>query len=299
MKELKRYACAVFVLLLLFTSSECFAHEGEHHDCDVVKEESTLTLSKDCYNYTYNRSQHYPEPHVTGSEAEICYSFYKDAACTQKLSGAPVNAGTYYMVAKLPEDECHKSACISGVKIVIKKSSVSLWLSSKTKAYTGKEIINSLNCNHPSVPRTWRYYKDPECKDRLACVPINIGIYYVQVTSSATENYKSCKSNVAKLTIKPRTQVTKSLTSPSSGKLKVTYNKDTKVSGYQIQASTSKTFSDTCTKSYRITKNATYSKCMSSLKHKKTYYVRVRAYKNLSSGKLYGSWSEVKSCVVK
>ena len=38
---------------------------------------------------------------------------------------------------------------------------------------------------------------------------------------------------------------------------------------------------------------------LKKLKSKKTYYVRIRAYKNNKGQRLYGAWSAVKKCKVK
>ncbi len=80
----------------------------------------------------------------------------------------------------------------------------------------------------------------------------------------------------------------------------VKYKKQEGVSGYQVQASTSKKFAKkkTITKTY--TKKNVFKRTIKNLKKGKTYYVRVRAYKKDSTGaKIYGKWSKVKKIVVK
>ena len=65
----------------------------------------------------------------------------------------------------------------------------------------------------------------------------------------------------------------------------------TGVSGYQIQISTSKKFSRE-TSTYSIKGNKKTSKSFKGLKAKKTYYVRVRAYKLDKNGKkVYSKWT--------
>ncbi len=79
-------------------------------------------------------------------------------------------------------------------------------------------------------------------------------------------------------------------------KLRVSWigkNKD----GYQLQYARDKSF-----KKDKKTKNMSWRKSsvtLKKLKSKKTYYVRVRAYKNSDGAKLYGPWSKVKKCRVK
>lgn len=73
----------------------------------------------------------------------------------------------------------------------------------------------------------------------------------------------------------------------------VKYRKNSKVSGYQIEYSTSKSFSN-----YKIvtTKGAsTLSKTVGNLKRGRTYYVRVRGYKTISGTRYYSTWLAVKS----
>ena len=83
---------------------------------------------------------------------------------------------------------------------------------------------------------------------------------------------------------------------------KASWKKVTGVSGYQIQISTSKKFSRE-TSTYSIKGNKKTSKSFKGLKAKKTYYVRVRTYKNAKvngkSVKVYSSWSKVKSVKTK
>ncbi len=73
--------------------------------------------------------------------------------------------------------------------------------------------------------------------------------------------------------------------------------KTTQVTGYQIQYSTSKSFSSVKTKT--VTKNSTTSTALTGLKAKITYYVRVRTYKTVNGVKYYSGWTTVKSAKTK
>ncbi|MCI8858276.1 MAG: fibronectin type III domain-containing protein [Lachnospiraceae bacterium] len=94
---------------------------------------------------------------------------------------------------------------------------------------------------------------------------------------------------------RPGKQTIKSLKTQKGKKLKVSWKKDSKANGYQIQYSTDKKFRKSV-KSITISNNKTTSKTISNLKKGKQYYVRVRSYsKNPgSSSKLYGTWSNTK-----
>lgn len=84
---------------------------------------------------------------------------------------------------------------------------------------------------------------------------------------------------------------TPTLKNSAKGKLSIKYGKVSGVKGYQIVYSTSSKFTKSTTKSIYTTAT---SKTVSKMK-KKTYYVKVRAYKSDSTGsKVYGSYSVTK-----
>lgn len=87
------------------------------------------------------------------------------------------------------------------------------------------------------------------------------------------------------------------LTSAAAGKATASYKQSAvKVTGYEIQYSTSSKFTAATTKTV-TTKNT--SATLKSLKSGKKYYVRVRAYKTVSGIKVYGSYSKAKTVTVK
>lgn len=87
-----------------------------------------------------------------------------------------------------------------------------------------------------------------------------------------------------------------SLKSTSKGKVSVSFSQSAKkVDGYEIQYSTSKNFTKSTTSSVKTKKE---SATLKNLKAGKKYYVRVRAYKNVSGITVYGKYSSVKSVKV-
>ncbi|MBE6741149.1 MAG: fibronectin type III domain-containing protein [Ruminococcaceae bacterium] len=72
----------------------------------------------------------------------------------------------------------------------------------------------------------------------------------------------------------------------------------TGVKGYQLQYSTSKSFTEKTTKSITL-KKTTASKTVKSLKAKKSYYVRIRTYRTVGGINYYGKWSAVKTVKTK
>lgn len=80
-----------------------------------------------------------------------------------------------------------------------------------------------------------------------------------------------------------------------SKKMTISWKKNSKISGYQIQYSTSSKFAANATKTITLT-NDNSKKTISKLKSGKKYYVRIRGYINLSTGKdtIDSKWSSTK-----
>ena len=95
----------------------------------------------------------------------------------------------------------------------------------------------------------------------------------------------------------PTTSIT-SLSSKDNG-FTVKWKKKTKITGYQIQYSTSSKFSKKSTKTVKVKKAKTASKKITDLKSSKKYYVRVRTYKNSKKKTDYSAWSKKKSITTK
>ena len=95
----------------------------------------------------------------------------------------------------------------------------------------------------------------------------------------------------------PTTSIT-SLSAKDNG-FTVKWKKKTKITGYQIQYSTSSKFSKKSTKTVKIKKAKTASKKITDLKSSKKYYVRVRTYKNSKKKTNYSAWSKKKSITTK
>ena len=77
-------------------------------------------------------------------------------------------------------------------------------------------------------------------------------------------------------------------------KVKATWKKLTNVFGYQIQYAPNKKFKKAKSKTVKSS-----SVTLKKLKKKKTYFVRVRAYKLATGKKVYGKWSSVKKVKIK
>lgn len=130
------------------------------------------------------------------------------------------------------------------------------------------------------------------------------GTYYIAVTGDSyyEDGYdginlkKSEKNNMGEATFRITTvkkTAISSLKNNKSKKAQVVYKKIADAKGYEIQYSTDKNFS----KSVKTIKkgSGTTKVTLSGLTKKKTYYVRVRAWKYDTEGEqLYGEWSASK-----
>lgn len=81
----------------------------------------------------------------------------------------------------------------------------------------------------------------------------------------------------------------KSVRNPARKKMTVKWSRVSGASGYELWYSTSPNFKKGVVKK-KISSSVT-SKTYSGLKKKKTYYVKIRAYKNVNGVKKYGKWS--------
>lgn len=96
----------------------------------------------------------------------------------------------------------------------------------------------------------------------------------------------------------PKAQNIKTAKSTGAKKIKVTWKKNAKASGYQIKVATNKKFAKNV-KTVNIKKASTTNKTISKLKKAKVYYVKMRAYITSGKKKLYGKYGKVKKITVK
>lgn len=112
----------------------------------------------------------------------------------------------------------------------------------------------------------------------------NVGTATVIFTGSG--NFKGI--HVENFTIRPKSTVLRKLIKGKKQFKAVWKKQTTKMTGYQLQYATNKKF----TSSKKVTVKKKYtSKVIKKLKSKKTYYVRVRTYKNVDGIKYYSKWS--------
>ena len=139
--------------------------------------------------------------------------------------------------------------------------------------------------------------------DKKVAVVDKKGKVTIKGTGIATITVKATASGYNAKTLKVTVKVSPSKASALSlktlrgRKLKVSWKRDGRATGYQVQYCTSRAFKKGV-KAITISKNKTVTKTIPKLARGKRYYVRVRAYKsvkvNKKTQKLYGAWSSVK-----
>lgn len=165
---------------------------------------------------------------------------------------------------------------------------------------SGEKRLSSIEC----MPTTYN------AKSYVGKLPA--GTYFLNVRTYGGKNPYIVETSATPVTVvrpsiptdntvvKPAAKLSKmkgvTATSPSRKRLRIKWKK-MNCSGYQVQCSKNKTFTQII-KSRTIGKRYT-SYTLSGLKRKSRYYVRVRAYKYVNARKIYSSWSAAKGVKIK
>ena len=119
----------------------------------------------------------------------------------------------------------------------------------------------------------------------------------ISVYLPATKNFNSSVDYIV-IDVIPKTPTITKISSPQKGQMKVSWKKDTSVSGYEIIYSTDKKFLKA--KSIKIKKNSASSVVVKGLKSRKKYYVKMYSYKGTKSWySIDSNFSKTKSIKVK
>ena len=149
--------------------------------------------------------------------------------------------------------------------------------------YTGKQIKPSITVKYGSTTlKNGTHYGVSYGTNK------STGAATIKITGKG--NYTGTKTIT--FYIVPKTPTSLKLTAAKKS-AKVSFGKSTGASGYEIAYSTSKS------KGFKTVSLTGSSKTITKLTSKKTYYVKVRAYKTVSGKKYYSAYTSVKSVKVK
>ncbi len=249
---------------------------GKVASTTTIKYAKTFTLSTTAY--TYNGGVKTPGVTVKDSAGKTISSKYY----TVSYASGRKNAGTYKVTVTMKGNYTGSKT----LTFKINPAKISSYkLSATTYTYDGKVKTPSVTVKNASGTKLT---KNTHYTVTYASGRKNVGTY--KVTIKGKGNYTGTKTltfkiNPAKTTVSKLTAGKKSIT------VAIT-KKSTQVTGYQIQYSTSKTFSKATTKTISSYKTTKYT--LKSLSAKKTYYVRVRTYKKVGSTTYYSGWSTYK-----
>lgn len=118
----------------------------------------------------------------------------------------------------------------------------------------------------------------------------------VTIVAAETTQYRKATKKVT-ISIVPVQQKIIKLESAGTRNAKITYRKDKKVSGYQIEYSRDKGFDNSV--KVNVGGKDNYFWKVTGLASGKKYYFRVRSYRASSGGKVYGNWSRISTMKIK
>lgn len=139
-------------------------------------------------------------------------------------------------------------------------------------------------------------YVKVDKKGKVTIAKNFVGKATITVTAATTKTYKATTKQVT-VTVNPAGVKLTSVKNDKGKKLKAYWKKNTKVTGYQVQYSTSSKFKSAKTVTVKGCKNT--STTITKLTKNKKYYVRVRTYKTVSKTNYYSGWSSAKSVTIK
>ena len=139
------------------------------------------------------------------------------------------------------------------------------------------------NDNNVSVPGGDQSQGDQPQGDRTT---VQTPVQGIQDESNADKADITAEPGMSAKTVRKPARVSKVKVKKSGSKAKISWKK-VKGCSYQVQVSQKKSFKKAVKKTVKAAKSKV------SVKRKKTYYVRVRAWRTFAGKKVYGRWSRV------
>ena len=175
------------------------------------------------------------------------------------------------------------------------KSSKSGSISKASVSLSATKLIYNGSARKPAVAVKLNGKKLVKGRDYTLTFKNNIRPGQATVTITGKGSYSGSKT--VAYYIAPRTLTLRKLSSPAKYKIKAVWNREPVATGYNIQVSANSGFGSV--KNYYVKNNNTVTKTISGLTSGRRYFVRVRAYKQISTRKICGKFSAVKKITVK
>ena len=173
------------------------------------------------------------------------------------------------------------------VKLITKKTAaVSI---SKAKAAAIADQVYTGEAIKPAVTVKYNGKKLTKGTDYTVTYKNNKKIGTATVTITGKDDYKGTQKVTFRIV--PKAAKFSSITAGEK-QLTVQWGQGSNITGYQIEYSLKKDFSDS--KNVTISKAATTKKVIGNLESGKKYFIRIRTYKTVNGKKYWSAWSAVK-----
>lgn len=257
----------------------------------VISKADTITSAPTANKLTYNRKAQALVKAGTADFGKMVYAVTtsKDKAPEDSAFSASIptatNAGTYYVWYKATGDKNHNGTGADAVTVKISRRSIKdAKVMVRNKTYTGKALKPGSKVVVDGVRlkngRDYNItYKNNTKVGRGSAVIMGKGNYEGRLT--------------AKFDVRPKKPTVSEVSSPAAKKLKVSWSSVPQATGYNIKVSTNKNFKGKLTRNVWTKKSSVSAKTFSGIPSGRTYYVKIRAYKKVGSGRVYGEYSKV------
>ncbi len=281
---------------------------GENHytgtittNFKIEKKDNSITASNITANYS-KKAQNIKIGAKQTGDAKLTYSSNNKSITVNSSGVVTVKAG-YVGKATITitaSDTANYNKATKNITVTINKVNNKITASNFTKKYSKKAQSFSIGAKQVGNAKLTYSSNNKNVKvnsaGKVTIAKGFIGKATITITANATQGYNKATKKITVVVNPPTVKISK-LSNIASRKMTIKWNKNTAVTGYQIQYSTDKNFKKGV-KTTTVKKNNTVSKLIVNLVKNKTYYVRIRSYKTVSKVNYYSSWS-VKNIKIK
>ena len=263
---------------------------------DQKREESKVSNSITASNITVKYSTKAQSIKIGAKQigdAKLIYSSNNKSITVNSSGVVTVKAG-YVGKATITitaSDTANYNKATKNITVTINKVNNKITASNFTKKYSKKAQSFSIGAKQVGNAKLTYSSNNKNVKVNSA------GKVTITSTANATQGYNKATKKITIVVNPPTVKISK-LSNIASRKMTIKWNKNTAVTGYQIQYSTDKKFKKNV-KTITIKKNSTISKTIAKLTKNKKYYVRIRGYKTVSKVNYYSAWSSIKNVKIK
>lgn len=269
-------------------------------EVSISIEKSPTTLILEDMSFSAD-SDYTLTPKEYNGDSTITYRYYRDAACTKRMSSKPVTPGTYYVVAVTTESDCYLAGKSNTATLVITEASENPVITPAPGATSspGPNASPAPGTSpSPDASPSPGTSPDPDASPTPGNTPKPSPSGTTKPNLTPPPKNLQNQGNSSKQKIVVKKTIIKSAKSKRKKNALVQWKKVSGVTGYQIQFARNKKMTRN-KKLITIKKAKTTKATIKKLKSRKKYYIRVRAYKVINKKKYYGKWSKIKTVKIK